>query len=131
MAPEMRDNDVPIFHLLSQTVNWHLRPDSFYIVFFAKAPAERCTISGGSFKYYIKLCTFFSTTIYSFTCFITFFICIIISQCGNLPRPFFPDNLPYLLPYIVFQRLSCFALFSYILPVQSLYISPFEEISEA
>lgn len=50
MAPEMRDNDVPIFHLLSQTVNWHLRPDSFYIVFFAKAPAERYTISGGSFK---------------------------------------------------------------------------------
>ena len=50
MAPEMRDNDVPIFHLLSQTVNWHLRPGSFYIVFFAKAPAERCTISGGSFK---------------------------------------------------------------------------------
>ena len=38
MAPEMRDNDVPIFHLLSQTVNWHLRPGSFYIVFFAKAP---------------------------------------------------------------------------------------------
>ena len=38
MAPEMRDNDVPIVHLLSQTVNWHLRPDSFYIVFFAKAP---------------------------------------------------------------------------------------------
>ena len=36
MAPEMRDNDVPIVHLLSQTVNWHLRPDSFYIVFFAK-----------------------------------------------------------------------------------------------
>ena len=50
MAPEMRDNDVPTFHLLSQTVNWHLRPDSFYIVFFAKAPAERYTISGGSFK---------------------------------------------------------------------------------
>ena len=50
MAPEMRDNDVPIVHLLSQTVNWHLRPGSFYIVFFAKAPAERCTISGGSFK---------------------------------------------------------------------------------
>ena len=99
MAPEMRDNDVPIFHLLSQTVNWHLRPGSFYIVFFAKAPAERCTIS--------------------------------ISQCGNLPRPFFPDNLPHLLPYIVFQRLSCFALFSYILPVQFLYIRPFEEISEA
>ena len=44
------NNDVPIFHLLSQTVNWHLRPGSFYIVFFAKAPAERCTISGGSFK---------------------------------------------------------------------------------
>ena len=38
MAPEMRDNDVPIFHLLSQTANWHLRPDFFYIVFFAKAP---------------------------------------------------------------------------------------------
>ena len=38
MAPEMRDNDVPIFHLLSQTANWHLRPDFFYRVFFAKAP---------------------------------------------------------------------------------------------
>lgn len=38
MTPKMRDNDVPIFHLLSQTANWHLRPDFFYIVFFAKAP---------------------------------------------------------------------------------------------
>ena len=26
MAPEMRDNDVPIVHLLSQTVNWHAAP---------------------------------------------------------------------------------------------------------
>ena len=26
MAPEMRDNDVPIFHLLSQTANWYIAP---------------------------------------------------------------------------------------------------------
>ena len=34
----MRDNDVPIFHLLSQTANWYLKPDFLYIVFFVKAP---------------------------------------------------------------------------------------------